>query len=336
MPKVLRRKKTLAVTNKDGLEISEIYCRKCVKNKSPKDFYKAVDHFLDKNGFMSLCRDCISEIYISQYNIEHDLRRAIYNTCRIVNVLYSESAVQATESQIKNKELLPDAPNIFGWYKAKIASTMKGFGAAKMGDSVGADFTFKYENSNVPERGEPVDFIGSESVIEFWGGDYATEEYRFLEKELADWKHSYSCQNKAEEFLLKEICLKQLELERERKEGKTGDNILKSIQELLKNAALTPAQQSVASSSKGMEIIGMLIKQIENEEPCEVYKDKSLFKDFDNIGTYFHNFVRRPILNFISGSKNFELLDEKEDVVIDDGDIDFSNLGGQNAEGQTQ
>ncbi|MBE3094750.1 MAG: hypothetical protein IMZ52_06930 [Actinobacteria bacterium] len=266
---------------------------------------------MDSNFFMSLCKECIVEIYISQYNIERDLRRAIYNTCRIVNVLYSDSAVQATESQLKNKEILPDDKSVFGWYKAKIASTMKGFGAAKMGDSVGADFTFRYENSSTPERGEPVDFTGSESVIEFWGGDFSTEEYRFLEKELAEWKQSYSCQNKAEEFFMKQICLKALELEAARKGGGGSvDSILKSMQELLKNGSLTPAQQTAASSGKGVETWGMFIKTIEETTPAEYYKDKELFKDFDGIGEYIKKYITRPLKNFVTGSRDFNITEE--------------------------
>jgi hypothetical protein len=311
VPKVLRRKKSLAVVNRDGMTVESVYCRKCTKSKPPKDFYKSVDSFLDKNGFMSLCRDCISEMYVSQYNIEHDLRRAIYKVCRIINVLYSESAIQALETHLKNKERLPDDPKIFGLYKSKIATSMKGIGAAKMGESVGIDFTFQYENSNVPERGEPIDFTGSESVIEFWGGDFSVDEYRFLEKELTEWKQSYSCQNKAEEFFMKQICLKALELENARKGGGGSvDGILKSMQELLKNGSLTPAQQTAASSGKGIETWGMFIKSIEETTPAEYYKDKELFKDFDGIGEYIKKYITRPLKNFVTGSRDFNITEE--------------------------
>lgn len=312
MPKRLKqRKKSLVHVSDSGVEITQVYCRRCMKNKPPKDFYKAVDHFLDSSGVMSICSACISDIYIRQYNVERDLRRAIYKTCQIVNILYTDSAVQATETHLKNKEILPDHPSVFGMYKSKIASTLKGVGVAKMDDSVAMDFTFRYENSSIPEHSpEELDFGGAEGVIEFWGDGYGIEEYRFLEKELADWKRSYSCQNKAEEFFLKQICMKSLELEKAKKEGKSGDGILKSMQDLLKNAALTPAQQTAASSGKGTETWGVFIKNIEETTPAEYYKDKELFKDFDGIEEYIKRYITRPLKNFVTGSRDFNVTEE--------------------------
>lgn len=253
MSKVLRRKKSLAVINKDGITVESVYCRKCIKTKSPKDFYQAVDHYLDSNFFMSICRSCISEIYVSQYNIERDLRRAIYKTCQIVNVLYSESAVQATETQMKNKEILPDDKSIFGWYKAKIASTMKGIGVAKMGESVGADFTFKYENSSVPERNETIDFDGSDDVVAFWGGEkqFSIEDYRYLEQEFANFKHTHKIDTYSEVVLLKEVCYKLLNIRKKIDAGSSSTaGEVKELQELMKNLAISPNMANQASAGK--------------------------------------------------------------------------------------
>jgi hypothetical protein len=309
--KVLRRKKTLQkIINADGVDISQIYCRRCMKKKPPTEYYSAADKYLDQNGYFSICKECIGNIYTGQYNIEHDIPRSIFKTCRIINLVYNETAVQSLETQLKNTDRLPDDPKVFGVYKSRIANNMRGGDAMAKGQFLG-DLTFQYETSTTPERGEPVDFTGSESVIEFWGGDYATDEYRFLEKELADWKRSYSCQNKAEEFFMKQVCLKSLELENARKGG-TGnvDGILKSMQELLKNASLTPAQQTAASSGKGNETWGMFIKTIEETTPAEYYKDKEMFKDFEGIEEYIKKYITRPLKNFVTGSRDFNIVED--------------------------
>ena len=193
--------------------------------KPPKDFYTALNNFLDTNGYFSICKECIGNIYVREYNIEHSLDRAIYKTCKIIDMIYSESAVQATEKQLQNKELLPDNPSIIGLYKAKIITTMRGVGIPGVGNAEYLDLTF-HSDSSIPEHEYTEEDVTSlESVAEFWGEGYSADEYRFLEKELADWKRSYSCQNKSEEFFLKQISIKALELEKANKEGgKGGDS----------------------------------------------------------------------------------------------------------------
>ena len=306
MPKVLRRKKSLI--SADG-KVFPAYCRKCCKTKSSKEFYLATDKFIDQNGIMSVCRECIGEIYVGQYNVEHSVERALYKCCRILNVLYTESAAQATVTQLKNKEKLGDDLTVFGIYKAKLLSTMRGSDSIDKGGH-GGDLTFQYENASMPERSDPVDFTGSESVIEQWGDGLTPDEYRFLEKTLAEWEKSYSHQNKAERFFMKQICLKELELENARKEGKSPDSILKSMQELLKNGALTPAQQTAASSGKGVETWGMFIKNIEETTPAEYYKNKEMFRDFEGIEEYIARFITRPLKNFVTGSRDFNISEE--------------------------
>ena len=39
------------------------FCRMCETIKSEKYFFDATDKILDKNGHMSVCKDCINELY---------------------------------------------------------------------------------------------------------------------------------------------------------------------------------------------------------------------------------------------------------------------------------
>jgi hypothetical protein len=328
VPKVLKRIKSLTRT----VENTQVgYCRKCTKTKPADDFYLATDRFLDTNGLMSICKECVSDMYVMYYNSEHSLDRAIYKTCRALNVVYDTAAVGATVTSLTNREKLEDDRKTFGIYKTKLASSMRGL---KSSDPLATDFTFKYENSSIPEYSEDQhNFDGAEGVVEYWGDGFSTEDYRFLEKELASWKNSYSCQNKAEEFFMKQISIKALEIEKARKEEHSVDAFLKSMQELLKNAALTPAQQTAASSGKGTETWGAFIKNIEDTTPAEFYKDKELFKDFDGIQEYIKKYITRPLKNFITGSRDFNIT-EDDNTEYDEIPVEVVNNGEK--EGQTE
>jgi hypothetical protein len=322
VPKVLRRRRSLTVV-KEG--ITSVYCRKCCKIKPIMDFYKSVDRFLDMNGYMSICRQCISDMYVMFYNSQHSMDRAIYKTCKALNILYSTAAVSATANHVATQKKLDDDPSIFGIYKSKLISSHKGVDIGRISEApLSIDLTFM--EMPIPEHSEDEkDFDGAEGVVAFWGDGYTADEYRFLEKELSEWKKSYSCQNKAEEFFLKQICLKSLDLETANKEdGKGAETILKSIQELLKNAALTPAQQNAASSGKGTETWGIFIKNIEETTPAEYYKDKTLFKDIDGIEDYIKKYIVRPIKNYITGSRDFNIV-EDDNTEYDDISLEVNN-----------
>ena len=88
----------------------------------------------------------------------------------------------------------------------------------------------------------------------------------------------------------------------------------------MKTCAVDPAKTSLANSSKALDAFGVWIKDIEEKSPAEWYKDKKKFKDIDGIDDYLKKYVTRPIKNFITGSRDFNV---DKDVMVDfdnDGD----------------
>ena len=320
MPKALRRKKSLKIVNKDGIDVSEIYCRKCMQKKPPTEFYLGADKYLDRNGYFSICKLCVGEIYVGQYNIERDIRRAIFKTCRIINLIYSESAIQALETQLKNSERLPDDPKIFGLYKSKIASTMRGLDSIEKGGPSG-DLTFQYETAVSPDRTESISFEGSGDVVAFWGGEgtFSTEDYRFLEKELANFKSTHKADSYTEIVLLKLVCYKLLEIEKDRLAGKSTAAGVKELQSLMSSLAISPDKANIAGAGKSMECFGVWLKDIESFYPLEylVEKGGSMYDDVDNNEEYGQKYITDPLRSFVLSSPDFGT-DELEKIIEED------------------
>ena len=310
-----RRSKPEVFKNKNGLEIESVYCRKCMKSKNPKDFYQATDLYLDTNQLMSVCRDCISQMYVDFYKTNHSITKTILSMCRILNIKFDEETIESVKLHLQTQGKQEDDPSVYGIFKGKLVATAK----KSVDSSVdGIDFSFHEPISYVAEEQiDDDDFEGEGADLKIsWGADLEADDYVFLEEKLSEWKKDYSCSNKAELFLMKELCFKELELRRARASGGSGsvDSILKSMDVLLKSAALTPAQATAAASGKTMDSWGMLIKQVEQTQPAELY-DKKIFDDFDNLKTYITNYIKRPMLNFWGASKSFELIGE-DDVEI--------------------
>ena len=150
----------------EGKQISEVYCRACQQNRAPRLFYAANDKYLDKNGLMSVCKDCMAKIYESHYDLHGSMRKAIFSCCKIFNVAYNEIAIEATEKEFLDKELKNlKIGSVFGKYKSRLTSYMRGF--SKDGDIL--DLTFNAPSIEVAERVAedlPVDL---EYLEKFWG-----------------------------------------------------------------------------------------------------------------------------------------------------------------------
>jgi len=319
--KSLVKKKVLVKSNKSENELM-VYCRKCMKTKKESEFFIATDEFLDSNKRFSVCKECCNEIYNIMFESEGNMARAILRCCRMFNVVFDDIAVSATESHIKTiEEKGGKTDNVFGIYKTKLASVSK---RGDKGRELSFNLTFTEPNKPLPPS-NPIDDKekNAEELKQFWGDDLNREDYIWLEKKYAKWKAEYSIKTSGEAELLQMIILKLFDIRKARKEKGSTDKLEVAFQNLLKTSGLTPAQTTAASQGKTVDTWGMLIKMVEKEHPAEHYKDYKLFSDFFDLGKYLLNFVTRPITNFFTGQKNYEI-DDNDPIFSSESDITFT------------
>lgn len=315
-------------TPSGDIMIERIYCRRCMEEKKQTEFFKTTDIFLDKNGYMSICKDCCQDIYVRYYQVEHSVDRAMLRLCRTLNWKYGEDFLNSMKKQLQNSNKTPDDPIVPSIYIMKLFLLGRTAGA-KFGEKTidVNDLVFREPDSEVKHE------IGSDAFGEdtpglkiFWGESFSYEDYIFLEAELAQWKNSHKADTYAEISLLKELCYKELEIRKARIETKTTGTLVKEKQDLMKTASVDPAKANMASSGKSFDTFSSFIKTIEETEPAEYYKDKGLFKDFDNIEFYFEKYVRRPLKNFITGSRDFNVDAEENEEEFDDYDKQIASI----------
>ena len=328
---VSKKIKRPAFTSRNGVEVELQYCRRCRKTKSPNAFFTATDLLLDTNGLMSVCRDCISDIYTRIYQNEHSIEKSILRVCRMMNVKYDEAIVANTMKTLKEAFDNGKQKDDFATYKGVLMRK----NGTRIGDRALDSFTFTEPFNKTEEDGtleasdEPEDF--KEYLNQFWGISFSFDDYSFLEKEFSEWKRTHKCDTKAEESLLKELCYKELEIRKARIEGRSTATLVKEKQDLMKTASVDPAKTAIAGGGRSQDTFSAFIKTIEENEPADFYKDKKLFKDFDNIDFYFKKYVTRPLKNFITQSRDFnveadngEEEDFVESEVFEDGDLPTS------------
>jgi hypothetical protein len=311
---VSRRKATSNISvPKEAKDLQLPYCCYCQRNRPISKFLPTTNPFLYRSGYSITCIDCNVEIYNKIYSAEGSMEKTILKMCRMLDCRYDDRAVQTTKRQIENSN--KNIENVWGIYRKNLVK-VDGITNALSAENMDLTYVEPIVYMSEPLSEEDFDRATINELQEFWGSGFTEEEYQFLERKLVEWKNSYSCNNKGEEFYLKEACHKELDLRRARAGTGQGsvDAILKSMDTLMKSAALTPAQANAASAGRVGDTLGMLYKRIISTSPAEYYKDKELFKDYDNLGLYCRNYIYRPIWNFFTGNKNYELVDADQSI----------------------
>lgn len=307
------------VTTKTGVNIAEAYCRKCMSIKPVREFMSATDSWIDANGIMSVCRDCIDDIYEKIYNSEKSIEKTLLKMCRMFNLVYDNEAIESTLKHLKTAEDNGRTiRGIFGIYKQKIYALQP----MEIGHRPETqDLTYKDVVTLVihDENKYGLDKDVEYEVTRFWGKGLRREDYIWLEESLADWKKTHKSDTMAEQTLLKEIVYKQFEITKAREEGKSTSSMVKELQELMKTASIDPAKTAIAGSGKSQDTFSSFIKMIEENEPAELFgEERDAFKDFQNIDFYFRKYVTRPLKNFVTGSRDFNIDEEDDEIENDD------------------
>lgn len=295
-------------------------CRKCRTYKKLTDFPVSYDKTLDTSGRSSICRQCSYTFFAGFLASEGGFERAMLKYCKLMNLRYDFNAIESAKEQSKKKEktkgVESTSDDFLQLYMRALQSIHSNLNFQN------ADFTFIPVAVKDVVDDDELDELNAETKRELvlrWGENLTYTDYMYLEQEYADLCKTHESDARSKQILLQEICYARLNIRKGRLAGENVDGMIKQLQDLLKTAAIDPGKMTAASSGKGLETFGEFVRIIENEEPAEYYKDKQLFKDYDNIGTYFYKYVTRPIKNFVTGSRDFSL-DGSEDE-FEDGDL---------------
>jgi hypothetical protein len=290
------------------------HCRKCTKDKKITDFYTTSNPMIDTNGYLSVCKSCCNDLYEKYFSIYNNMDVAIDLTCQCLDLAYSRMAISHTQGHIRKLiEGDKKADNVFGYYKSKLSSI-------NLNRRTGNELRYKDSDSleevTSISNGDDQGYV-PDDVVQFWGRGKDVATYSFLENELAHWKETYACDNRAELILLREICIKQCVIREKQEKGEPYDKDLDQLQNLMKTCSVDPAKANMASAGKMQEALGMWIKDIEQLRPAEWYDQQDKYVDMDGFKKYISDYIVRPIKNFMTGSRDFQLseigsLDDEE------------------------
>ncbi len=271
-------------------------------NRSKSPIYKG------NNGFMSICQNCIAELYeqyIKFYNGDEDA--AAERICQITDTYFSPE-VWAVSRKISNSRN-GKSRNRFSTYISKLNLNNQGTGTT-YSDTLVRRWEADVSNAETTKEVEDNDDIETPvDVVRRFGTGFSAGDYDSLQYEYQNWVDRYGDPiDKRQEELYVSICYMKLNLQKLLQKGESSIGAASNSYKSQIEAATTEIEdrKKKAEAEKQLSPLGEMIRDIEEYCPAEYYKDKKLYVDFDHLREYIERFMTRPLRNLLTGSKELD------------------------------
>lgn len=255
------------------------------------------------NQFLPMCKQCVDALFNEYIRILGDRIKAIHRICVHFDYYYSNELAKkiilqskmtdsVLQSYIDECNLIANKDKTYDTYLSELTD----------------------ENIKLPSMSEQEEM----TLTERWGsGIYNKKEIQLLEEHYQMLKKNNPNIDGNQEVFIKDLCLLNLQKLKSTKQGDTKGilDFTKAYRETFKQSQL----QLTTETGTEEDTLGVTLETISRYTPEEYYKNKSLYKDFDNIGDYWKRFVFRPLKNLFLGTND---RDPEYQVKIAEGNTD--------------
>ena len=238
-------------------------------------------------GYVPVCRQCVSAIYTTYLHQRGNGDDAVRQTCRKLDLFWDKDLYDSVAAKSVPKSFIDvyvSALNKQKYHGKSYDDTliaeksMWSFAAIEeeQQDAVPVEpASVEPEPVVIEEPEKTVDV--DPALIEFWGDGYSGEAYTALQKRYDEWKGD-STFDTATEMLVKQICLTEIDIAKDRADGRSPEKSITILNTLLGSANLKPAQQQ--KTDEAMALADNLIVMEDGRflisgKPDEVYNSKS-------------------------------------------------------------
>lgn len=279
-------------------------CKRNKRVRHNKSYYATNKIDVFRDGVVPICKDCI-KTFIYDKNGEVDLEN-FKSILKLMDIPFLQKEYDRA---------LASGKDVFGTYKANVNYSPN----------------CNYENSS--HLAKSASFIEENNYVDMdvsllrfeWGDHYPDEDLYWLEQRFKVWKVKvkFDSDDFTSENMVRMICLKELDIRKMRSQGLPVNKEEETLLKMLDGAKLTAKSNSDKKEEK-ISPLGVRIADIELKTPSEVFEDRKLFNDVDGIFDYFKRFILRPLINYVSGSRDMdsEFNVEEAEAYINSKDVD--------------
>lgn len=293
--------------NSTSNSVNRYTCCRCNEPFPLRSFYKSNSDFYSGIQHLPICKTCLGKLFDMYFMQYQSKKKAMQRICMTYDIYYNNSLFEVCEND--------DNEAIIGNYIKKInLSQHKGktFNNTIKEGFVFGDTKSTQTMSDDNESEQPAD----PKLIMKWGNGFSPSDYMELEAHYKMLKKNNPNSDNNQEIFITSLCHLYMLMMKALKENDL-DGYAKANEQYSKTftkAGLKTVQEVDMGSD---DCWGEWVRRIEEYTPAEYYKNKELFKDFDNVGEYFKRFVLRPLRNLMHGT-----VDRDYEYCVKDGDED--------------
>lgn len=295
--------------------VEKCVCCSCGEPKNSTHFYKSNSEFYSE-GALPICKECFSRKF-GQYAAEyHSNKKAMQRMCMAFDIYFNEDLFDKCDT---------NDDTVVGKY----------FRQLNMNQNKGKTFDTTINEGGFSlsgERKQPkekrvavVDQYGNEDSeetdeinpkdIERWGVGLEPIDYEILNSHYKLLTDSNPQRDSNVEIFIIDLCYTKMQQMKAVRESRVDD--YKKLTESYIKSFTQAGLKTVRDTNEFEDFtIGVTAETIEKYTPAEYYKNRSLYKDADNIGDYISRFLLRPLRNLMQGTKErdteFFVRDEEE------------------------
>ena len=281
-------------------------CYQCSDTLLSSQFYKSYSRLYAGTGHLPICKNCFEQefkIYRDEYQ---NSKKAFKRLCMAYDLYYNDDMFDSCD----------DDNTLIGKYFRKL--NMVQCKGKTFDTTIKEGFDF-FDNKTAPKPVVKEEDDDSDSIdpkdIEKWGVGLDPADYDVLNSHYRLLSNSNpQCDSNAEIFIT-DLCYTKMQQLKAIRESRVDDykKLTESYIKSFKQAGLKTVKDTNAMEDF---TIGVNAETIEKYTPAEYYKNRSLYKDHDNIGDYITRFLLRPLRNLMQGIKDrdeeFFVRDEEE------------------------
>lgn len=288
-------------TNQICCKCGEMYSRR--KGYFPVSYsalYKGI-------GYIPICRDCVESMYRNFLSECNDIKTAVRQVCRKLDLYWNESAFLAVEQKNTSRSIMTG-------YMQKI-NTNRYIGKSYDDTLLEEGTLWLFSDNKITEQQDENsqddkddiadEFVVTQTMEMFWGEGYSPAMYKKLEQRKTYWMSKFPADTELDigtEALIRQICNLEVDIAQNMAAGKSIDRNINILNNLLGSASLKPSQKKDdTDSSLESKPFGVLLKIHEDDRPIPD-PDPEL-EDVDGIVKYIEIWFKGHLAKML-GIKN--------------------------------
>lgn len=280
--------------------------------KQQGNFYKSQSPLhKGNNGYLPSCRNCLDHLLQHYVEVLGDEKQALQRVCQKFDIYYSDDIYAASDKTSQDYTRMAA-------YASK--SALRQYSNKNYDDTIDENTTdILLTEADVTEAQETNEVRITQAAIKRWGLGFSPEEYSFCENMYKMFKLANPRADGVQETFIKDLVTTKVLQNRAFKNNDADDyaKYSKLYQDTLKSSKLKMTDEDERNMNDETVCWGNFVRDVEQYTPADLYMNKKLFDDVDDIKEYFKRFIVRPFKNFFTGSKE---MDEEFSILPGDND----------------